>query len=173
MGRKLYRSRRERMVSGVCGGIAEYFEIDPTLIRLIAVVLAVASFGTAFVVYLVMAIVVPEEPADTAEGSGTAMSTPPGPAAPAPPPAATVAPVAAPPAPPAPPTAPPTPPPGAGQPQHHRRGRGGVAFGVILVFLGLALLVSQFVPGIELWRMWPLIIVVIGIRVMFRSRSAD
>ena len=38
--KKLYRSRRERMICGVCGGIAEYFNIDPTLIRLGLVLLA-------------------------------------------------------------------------------------------------------------------------------------
>lgn len=44
--KKLYRSKESRMVCGVCGGIAEYFNIDPTLIRLGFVLGACASFGT-------------------------------------------------------------------------------------------------------------------------------
>ena len=61
MTKRLYRSRKERMVAGVCGGLAEYFDVDPTIIRLVAVLLALAG-GPGLVVYIVMAIVVPEEP---------------------------------------------------------------------------------------------------------------
>jgi phage shock protein C len=57
--RKLYRSQSQRMVAGVCGGLAEYFSIDPTLIRLLFVVLAVFG-GSGLVIYLVMWIVVPD-----------------------------------------------------------------------------------------------------------------
>ena len=64
MTKRLYRSRKERMVAGVCGGLAEYFDIDPTIIRLIAVLLAFAG-GPGVVIYIVMAIVVPEEPVGT------------------------------------------------------------------------------------------------------------
>ncbi|MFC1941203.1 PspC domain-containing protein [Chloroflexota bacterium] len=40
MGKRLYRSRSDRMIWGVCGGLAKYFDVDPTLVRIIAVVLA-------------------------------------------------------------------------------------------------------------------------------------
>lgn len=59
--RKLYRSRNERMIAGVCGGLGEYFNIDPTLIRLLFVFLALAG-GPGLVAYIVLLIVVPEEP---------------------------------------------------------------------------------------------------------------
>jgi phage shock protein C len=58
--RRFYKSSSDKMLSGVCGGIAEYFSIDPTIVRLLAVIGAVASFGTALVVYIVLAIVIPE-----------------------------------------------------------------------------------------------------------------
>ncbi len=59
--KKLYRSRKDRMIGGVCGGLAQYFTIDPTVIRLIAVIsLLFGSLG--FWAYLIMWIVVPEEP---------------------------------------------------------------------------------------------------------------
>ena len=57
--RKLYRSRNQRMVAGVCGGLADYFDIDPTVIRLLFLILAVFG-GSGLVVYLVMWIVVPD-----------------------------------------------------------------------------------------------------------------
>ena len=57
--RKLYRSRNQRMVAGVCGGLADYFNIDATVIRVLFLVLAVFG-GTGLVVYLVMWIIVPD-----------------------------------------------------------------------------------------------------------------
>lgn len=59
--KKLYRSRSDRKIAGVCGGIAQYFNIDPTLVRLLFVVGLLAIAGT-FWAYLIMMIVVPEEP---------------------------------------------------------------------------------------------------------------
>jgi phage shock protein C len=58
---KLYRSRDERMIGGVCGGLGEFFGIDPTLIRLLFVLLTIFG-GTGVLVYLVMLLIVPEEP---------------------------------------------------------------------------------------------------------------
>jgi phage shock protein C len=57
--RKLYRSRSNRQVAGVCGGLAEYFNLDATLIRILFVVLAVLG-GSGLVLYLAMWIIVPK-----------------------------------------------------------------------------------------------------------------
>ena len=60
VAKKLYRSRDERMIWGICGGLAEYFNIDPTLVRVIAVVsLFVGSAG--FWAYIIMRFMVPEK----------------------------------------------------------------------------------------------------------------
>lgn len=59
--KKLYKSRTSRMICGVCGGVGEYFNIDPTVIRLIWAVLTVGGFGTGLLVYIIAAIVMPEE----------------------------------------------------------------------------------------------------------------
>ena len=56
-GKRLYRSTQERMLCGVCGGIAEYFDVDPTLIRLGAVVLGFT--GSGIVAYIIAAIIIP------------------------------------------------------------------------------------------------------------------
>jgi phage shock protein C len=61
MAKKLYRSKKNRMIAGVCGGIAEYFDVDPIIVRLIALIL-VLSAGGGIVAYIVAWIVLPEEP---------------------------------------------------------------------------------------------------------------
>ncbi|MFA9496774.1 MAG: PspC domain-containing protein [Candidatus Bathyarchaeota archaeon] len=59
--KKLYRSQNNRMISGICAGIAEYFEIDPTLVRVIWVVFSVAG-GAGVIAYIVAHFIVPERP---------------------------------------------------------------------------------------------------------------
>ena len=59
--KRLYRSRRSRMICGVCGGIAEYFNIDPTLVRL-GLILFACLGGSGVLGYIIAAIVIPEEP---------------------------------------------------------------------------------------------------------------
>ncbi|HXX62873.1 MAG TPA: PspC domain-containing protein [Bacteroidota bacterium] len=59
---RLYKSRREKKIAGVCGGLAEYFSMDPTIIRLLFIIALFASFGFVLLFYLIMVIVVPKEP---------------------------------------------------------------------------------------------------------------
>lgn len=59
--KRFYRSRKERMVAGVSGGLGEYFSIDPTLIRILFVVTAMMC-GPGLLAYIILLIVVPEEP---------------------------------------------------------------------------------------------------------------
>lgn len=58
--KKLYRSSNNKMLAGVCGGIGEYFNIDPTVIRLLWAVLACSSTG--IFIYILAAIIIPLEP---------------------------------------------------------------------------------------------------------------
>lgn len=59
--KRLYRSKRDVMICGVCGGIAEYFDIDPTIVRLIAVVL-IFGWGSGLLAYLGRCIIIPKNP---------------------------------------------------------------------------------------------------------------
>ena len=59
--RKLYRSKTDRKLAGICGGLAQYFNTDATLIRVLFVVLAVLG-GSGLVIYAAMWIIVPNEP---------------------------------------------------------------------------------------------------------------
>lgn len=58
--KRLYRSRKERILCGVCGGIAEYFNIDPTIIRLVWALVALS--GSGILAYILAAIIMPDEP---------------------------------------------------------------------------------------------------------------
>ncbi|UCE01222.1 MAG: PspC domain-containing protein [Chloroflexota bacterium] len=66
--KQLYRSGNNRMIGGVCGGIGEYFDIDPTLVRVLFVFGAFIGVpGALALIYLVMLILVPQEPARDSE----------------------------------------------------------------------------------------------------------
>ena len=57
--KKLKKSAENKMVSGVCAGFGEYFGIDPTLVRIVYAVFLVCSLGTAILIYILLAIIIP------------------------------------------------------------------------------------------------------------------
>jgi phage shock protein C len=65
--KQLLRSRSNRMIAGVCGGLGEYSNIDPTLIRLVAVLLLFLTGPGMVIGYLIVALIVPESPAKQPE----------------------------------------------------------------------------------------------------------
>lgn len=58
---KLKRSRTNKMIAGVCGGLGEYFNIDPTIVRIATVLLGFMSFGTFIIAYIACVVIIPEE----------------------------------------------------------------------------------------------------------------
>lgn len=71
MYKRLYRSRKQRMLFGVCGGIAEYFHVDPTIVRL-AAALMVTFDGLGLLVYIVLAVLLPTDaPQDKQQGAAS------------------------------------------------------------------------------------------------------
>lgn len=71
--KRLYRSRSDRMLAGVLGGIAEYVGVDPSLARIVCALVTVFTLGfPGVLLYLIMAIVVPGAP----EGAGTGTTEP-------------------------------------------------------------------------------------------------
>ncbi len=240
MNRRLYRSTTDRVIAGVCGGLADLWGIDPSLLRIGWFVLIILTGGIFLLIYIVMAIVVPASPPSPYDRWGSAApgapppwgagwdaswgATPPGtspagttpgtasqpgawpgwgttadaaaggPASAAegtgldvaaavdeaPTAGATTAegatepwatpPLAAPAAPPAPAwgtspppawTAPP-PPPAAWSTEHRGPGAGAIVFGLILVIIGAAFLINQFVPSIDVGILWPAAAIVLG-----------
>lgn len=60
MSKKLYRSTENRVFLGVCGGLGEYFDIDPVVIRVVWLLL----FGISIITYFILALIIPEKPYD-------------------------------------------------------------------------------------------------------------
>ena len=63
MEKRLYKINQGKMLDGVCGGIAEYFNVDPTLIRLAWILITVFA-GAGVLAYIIAAIVIPRKPED-------------------------------------------------------------------------------------------------------------
>jgi phage shock protein PspC (stress-responsive transcriptional regulator) len=198
---RLYRSRDDSVLAGVCGGLAERLDIDPSLVRVSWVILTLLTGGLLFVVYIVMAIVVPVDPYDAGRPAPTGWA--PGPPPPAPFTAAagdasthvtdpTLAGDARTPIEPADPGAGLTPATGiAGQQawdaqraererrRAERAARGGnnsgsVIFGVILVAVGLAFLLPRVIPQFDFGLVWPFIAVGLGLALILASmRRSD
>ena len=61
-GKTLYRSNTDKMVAGVCGGLAQYFGVDSTLVRLIFALLVFFGVGSGLVLYIILALIMPLEP---------------------------------------------------------------------------------------------------------------
>ena len=158
MDDRLYRSVDDRVLTGVAGGVAERLDADPSIIRVVWALLSVLSGGLAVIAYIVMAIVVPEDPG--LERTGTTRSPVP-PIDPGDLDAPTAAFAAA--------TAPET---EAGLTRRERRrrrraardeDRGPLVGGLILILIGAFFLFRQIVPDIDLGSWWPLILVGIGL----------
>ncbi|MFD2118129.1 PspC domain-containing protein [Paenibacillus yanchengensis] len=65
--KKLYRSRRDSKLTGLCGGLSEYMNVDATLIRILLIVASIFSSGIVVFIYIVAAMVVPKEPHDNSQ----------------------------------------------------------------------------------------------------------
>lgn len=161
MTERLYRSPDDRMLAGVAGGVAESLDADPSLVRVVWAVLVFLTGGLALLVYIVMAIVVPERPAWTAAAAGT--TAPDGtttgdnpPAGPAEgqwlaPDGSTV------------PLAASSPAPRARRRNGDDRSRGGLVVGLVLILLGAFFLVRQLIPSLDLGLWWPVVAIGLGI----------
>lgn len=159
---RLYRSREERVVFGVAGGVAEWLDVDPALVRIVFALLVFAG-GIGFFLYIVMAVVVPEGPAYV--GAQAAMPGDPAAAPssdPSNPAAGSIG---------APPVAP------AGQGYIDARaarraarraeraegdGRGVVIFGAILIVVGGWFLLDRYIPALDSDLLGPVVLIVIG-----------
>lgn len=146
MTERLYRSRSDRVLAGVCGGLAEWLKVDPSLIRIAWVVLALATAVVPFVVlYIVMAVVVPERPVGAAPPSWGPV--PPGPEAPGPGPGPQA--------------------PSGGQTRSEDL---AVVFGALLVVVGLVFLVDRwFAIRIDWGLVWPAALVAVGLLLVLQG----
>ncbi|NTW92979.1 MAG: PspC domain-containing protein [Methanoregulaceae archaeon] len=63
--KELFRSRNNKMLCGICGGLGEYFDIDPTIIRLALVVVTLVSLGFGIIIYLAAWVIIPQCPEES------------------------------------------------------------------------------------------------------------
>lgn len=157
---RLYRSREERVLFGVAGGIAEWLDIDPAIVRIVFALL-VLSLGAGILLYLVMALVIPEEPLGTPA---------PGPSAPGTPTPGV--------------TADPATPSGGSwtdaraerraarrAARGDRDGRGVVIFGAILVIVGAWFLLRRYLPFLDGEVLGPVLLIAIGAVLLFGAMN--
>ena len=157
MNRRLYRSRRDSVLGGVCGGVADYLDIDPSIVRIIWAVLALVTGGLFLVLYIVMWIVVPEGPsAATAAHAGAEGASGAG-APPGEQPESTPTEASA--------------PAWEGHEERLRRGGSGgaVIFGLILIGAGVWFLVDEYIPTFDPDLVWPIALVAVGAALLFVS----
>ena len=149
---RLYRSRHDRMLAGVAGGLAEMWGADPSLVRVIWALLVIFTGGIALLVYIVMALVVPDEAFDL-EQAPVAAGDAPTPEARAAALAAHEARIAA------------------------RRAAGGdrggfpasMILGGFLIVLGGFFLAREYLPSIDFDWFWPLVLVGLGVLLVVTS----
>ena len=152
--KRYYRSKSDRVFAGVCGGLAEYFVIDPLLIRLLFVILALVG-GGGVLIYIILWIVAQEKP-----GSYDKAQDPPAMEnrqSPSPEPQHTYE----------------NPQPSSHttkEIRHHKPHRGLIG-GLVLITLGILFLVVEFVPSVDFGDLWPILLVVIGIGLLIKSVS--
>ncbi len=161
MNERLYRSRDDRMLAGVAGGLAEMWDADPSLVRIVWALLVFLTGGFALLVYIVMAIVVPEGDAPSpaspgAAGTSEAAGTPETPEAAESRRAAREA-----------------------RRAERRAARGergnsaGILVGALLILIGGAFFVREWLPAFDFGFFWPLALVGLGIVVLVIGFSRD
>ncbi|MBK7214472.1 MAG: PspC domain-containing protein [Bacteroidales bacterium] len=154
---RLYRSSTSKVFGGVAGGIAEYFDVDPIIIRMLFVVIAFAG-GGGLLVYLILWIAIPPRPIFPPNFNMGSGSTPPPPFTANPEPGDGT-----------------TPPPFNAEPVYPEGARpdqsykGGLIGGLVLITLGSIFLADKFIPRVSFHDLWPLVLVVIGAVLIFTN----
>jgi phage shock protein PspC (stress-responsive transcriptional regulator) len=129
------------MLGGVCGGFAEYFDVDPTLIRLAAAALALA-WGTGILAYLIFWFAMPQRPIEMDPQDNAAKLE--------------------------------SPESDKAEKEEAETGNAALFFGIALVVIGFLVLLGNFISFAwrSLWKLWPLILIIIGIVVILKGSGS-
>jgi phage shock protein C len=149
MQKRLYRSTKDRMLAGVCGGLAEYFEIDPVIMRVLFVVITLGA-GVGILGYIILWIVVPEATivikdnqfanSENQQQNEENMTN--------------------------------------NYPNfvmvneeklHKKNNSGRVFISILLILIGILWFISNIVPGVNFGHLWPLTLVALGLLILIRS----
>lgn len=149
MPERVYRSVRDKMIGGVCGGLADYFRVDVTLVRLIALI-ALFAGGVGFLAYIAAWIIIPVDPAehdnfgnyrhDVGDGGKEIISDLKEEAR------------------------------DYGKPENNPRENRSIVAGGVLVVLGVVFLLQRWFPyWFDMSKMWPIFLIIIGIFIIARG----
>lgn len=149
MNKKLYRSVKDKVIGGVAGGIAEYFEIDPVIVRVLFVV-SLFFHGAGFIAYIVLWIAVPEAPYvfETASNMGTSETTSSDTGSKPNDPAAAYF-----------------------KNLEEKKSKRNRSFGIVLIVLGCIFLADNFIPRIHFADFWPIILIALGLSLLLNSKK--
>ncbi|HHV60946.1 MAG TPA: PspC domain-containing protein [Clostridiaceae bacterium] len=142
MEKQLYRSKSNRVIMGVCGGIAEYFSIDPTIVRLVWVIVGFAG-GFGVLAYIIAAIIMPEKSSGRTSGFNKSDSTGTGF----------------------------DPNEWKDEPQKFDSDKSRLLIGGVLVLLGLIFLLREFFSWVNFRYFVPVILIIIGLALVLRRRE--
>lgn len=141
MAERLFRSRRKRVIGGVAGGLGDYLNVDPVIIRIMMVVLTLLN-GIGVLIYIIMWIVIPEELRETNfETSGSSSQNPVNETTET----------------------------SEAEPVYSSNTRGRTVFGGILIFIGLIFLSERYIPAVNLRDLFPLVFIVLGAGLIWNS----
>jgi len=149
MNKKLNRSVKDKVIGGVAGGLAEYFEIDPVLVRVLFVV-SLFFHGAGFIAYIILWIIVPEAPYvfETASNAGTSGT-------------ATVEtdskqddPATA-----------------YFKSLEEKKAKRNRNIGIVLMVIGIIFLADNFIPRIHFGDFWPIILIALGVSLLLNSKK--
>ncbi|MCX7798619.1 MAG: PspC domain-containing protein [Melioribacter sp.] len=140
MEKKLYRSRKFRILGGVAGGLAEYLGLDPILMRIIFVLITLIN-GIGVLLYIILWIIVPEEPLELAYNIKNESTEDQNIQEP------------------------------SEKFRKKRNGKGRVLIGIILIATGLLFLAERFIPSFCFVDLLPIILIIIGIILIWNSIS--
>lgn len=140
MNNKLFRSRKNKVISGVCSGLGSYFRIDPIIFRFGFVALLLAG-GSSIIIYLILLVVIPKEPLDVntdinnsqaSSGSFDAFQQ-------------------------------------QDLSRDENENSSKTIFGLLLISGGALMLLSNLVPLFNLQKLWPAILIIIGLGLLFQK----
>jgi len=149
MNKKLNRSVKDKVISGVAGGLAEYFEIDPVIVRVLFVI-SLFFHGAGFIAYIVLWIAVPEAPYvfETASNVGTSGTTNSETDIKANNPAAAYF-----------------------KSLDEKKLKRNRNIGIVLIVLGFIFLADNFIPRIHFGDFWPIVLVALGVSLLLNSKK--
>ncbi len=133
MNKKLFRLKDDRLIAGVCGGIAKYYTISPTLVRALAVFLLIAN-GLGGIAYVICWVAIPENAHVKTRAKNKEESV-------------------------------------EQEKSAQEQGDHNLVWSLILIIFGVFFLIQNFYPQLNLWRLWPIGLILVGVQMLKNNKN--